>query len=178
MVSAGAIWLFIYNRNFGLANDLVNLVGLDKQNWLGTPQWAMTALIIMTVWKQASYYMIFFLAGLQSLPGDVLEAGKLDGAGGWRSTLYLTLPLLRNTILFVLVTALAAAFQTYDQIAALTKDGGPNNSTNLLLFNARIDFSNGDYDRANAQSVLLVITLLLLALIAYWLAEGRHKDVN
>jgi ABC-type sugar transport system permease subunit len=78
----------------------------------------------------------------------------------------------------VIVTALAAAFQTYDQIAVLTKDGGPNNSTNLLLFNARIDFSNGDYNRANAQSVILVIALLLLTALAYWFAEGRKKGAN
>lgn len=178
MVGAGTIWLFIYNRNFGLANDLVSWLDLPRQNWLGTPQWALWAVMVMSIWKSTSYYLIFFLAGLQSLPTEVMEAGQLDGANRWQRFCYLTLPLMRNTIFFVTVIALAATFQTYDQIAVLTKDGGPNHATNLLLFNIRIAFSNGDYDLANAQSILLVLMLLSLTLLAYALAEARTTKLD
>ncbi|MEN9224060.1 MAG: sugar ABC transporter permease [Thermostichus sp. DRC_bins_24] len=178
MVGAGTIWLFIYNRNFGLANDLMGWLGFPRQNWLGTPQWALWAVMLMSIWKSTSYYLIFFLAGLQSLPTEVMEAGQLDGANRWQRFYYLTLPLMRNTIFFVAVIALAATFQTYDQIAVLTKDGGPNHATNVLLFNIRIAFSNGDYDLANAQSILLVLMVLLLTLLAYGLAETRQTNLD
>lgn len=175
MVGAGTIWLFIYNRNFGLLNQVISWLGIPAQNWLGSPRWALTAVMVMTIWKITSYYMIFFLAGLQNLPDDVLEAGKIDGANNWQSLIYLILPLLKNTIFFVTVIALTDAFQTYDQIAVLTKDGGPNHATNLLLFNIRIAFSNGDYDLANSQSIILVIIILSLTILAYWISEGRRQ---
>lgn len=173
MVGAGTIWLFIYNRNFGLLNQFISWLGIPAQNWLGSSRWALIAVMAMTIWKTTSYYMIFFLAGLQNLPHNVLEAGKIDGANNWQSLIYLIIPLLKNTIFFVTVIALADAFQTYDQIAVLTKDGGPNHATNLVLFNIRIAFSNGDYDLANAQSIILVVVILSLTTLAYWISEGR-----
>ncbi|MEN9221398.1 MAG: sugar ABC transporter permease, partial [Thermostichus sp. BF3_bins_97] len=121
---------------------------------------------------------IIYLATISSIDPTLYEAAIMDGANRWQRFYYLTLPLMRNTIFFVAVIALAATFQTYDQIAVLTKDGGPNHATNVLLFNIRIAFSNGDYDLANAQSILLVLMVLLLTLLAYGLAETRQTNLD
>jgi len=171
MVGAGAMWLFLYNLNFGLVNDGLQALGLARQNWLGSEGLALPAIAAMTIWREASYFMIFYLAGLQTLPADVIEAAAIDGARSWQSLRHVVLPLLRPTSLFVTTTAFILSFQTYDQIAVMTKDGGPDNATNMLLFNARLEFGYGHYDLANAQTVLLVVILFVFTALNYVLSE-------
>jgi len=175
MIGAGAIWLFLLNRDFGLINQLLQALSIPRQNWLGNPNWALPSVMLVTMWRSSSYYMIFFLAYLQLVPPELLEAGSIDGAGGFQRIWHIVLPSLRNGILFVATIALADAFQTYDQIAVLTNDGGPNNATNLLLFNIRIQFSNGNYDLANAQSVILVLIIFALTAVARTIAERSRN---
>ncbi len=173
MVGAGAMWLFLYNLNFGLVNDVLGRFGIPAQNWLGDPELALPAIAVMTVWRMSSCFMIFYLAGLQALPRDVVEAASVDGAGVWQTLRRVTVPLLRPTTLFVTITAFVVAFQTYDQVAVMTKDGGPANATNMLLFNARLSFGYGYYDQANAQTVLLVIVLFAFTAFYYLYSERR-----
>lgn len=173
MVGAGAMWLFLYNLNFGLVNDLIGFVGIPPQNWLGNPSLALPAIMVMTIWRLSSYFMIFYLAGMQSLPRELVEAAEVDGASGWQSIRHIVVPLLRPVTVFVTITALIFSFQTYDQIAVMTKDGGPANATNMLLFNARLEFSFGRYDLANAQTVMLVLMLFAVTGVYYLRAERR-----
>jgi sn-glycerol 3-phosphate transport system permease protein len=173
MVGAGAMWLFLYNLNFGLVNDLMRLFGVERQNWLGDPHLALPAIMVMTIWRFSSYFMIFYLAGLQSVPSELIDASQVDGAGWWQSVRHVVVPLLRPVTLFVTITALIFSFQTYDQIAVMTKDGGPANATNMLLFNARLEFAFGRYDLANAQTVMLVIILFAFTGFYYLNAERR-----
>jgi sn-glycerol 3-phosphate transport system permease protein len=173
MVSAATIWLFMYTPGYGLLNVFIEFFHIPSQNWLGDPNLALVALMILGVWKQTGYFMIFFLAGVQGLPHDVFEAARLDGANVIQSTLSITLPLLAGTTLFVTTIAVINAFETVDQIYIMT-GGGPVNSTNMLLFDLwQTLFSYLDFGRASTISVILVMVLLIFTVINFITTERR-----
>lgn len=173
MVSAATIWLFMYTPGYGLINVFIGLFHIPDQNWLGDANLALTALIILGIWKQTGYFMIFYLAGLQGLPHDIFEAASLDGASAIQSTRYLTLPLLTGTTLFVTTIAVINAFETVDQIYIMT-GGGPNNATSMLLFNLwQMLFSFFDTGKANAISVILIAVLLIFTITNFVYTERR-----
>jgi sn-glycerol 3-phosphate transport system permease protein len=173
MVSAATIWLFMYTPGYGLINVFIEFFGIPSQNWLGTTNLALIALILLGIWKQTGYFMIFYLAGLQGLPHDVFEAADLDGASIVQATRYLTLPLLTGTTLFVTTIAVINAFETVDQVYIMT-GGGPNNATNMLLFNLwQTQFSFLDVGKASAMSVVLIAVLLLFTVTNFIYTERR-----
>jgi sn-glycerol 3-phosphate transport system permease protein len=161
-VSVATIWLFMYSPQVGLINSVLERLGIASPNWLGSDNLALLSLMILGIWKQSGYLMIFYLAGLQSVPRDVYEAADLDGAGPWQTLRRITWPLLSGTTLFVATIAIAGAFQTVDQIYIMT-DGGPDNASNLLLFHTYVTaFRFGDLGLAQALTVVLVAMLLLV----------------
>ncbi len=173
MVSAATIWLFMYTPSYGLINVFIEFFHIPSQNWLGDPKLALIALMILGIWKQTGYFMVFFLAGMQSLPHDIFESAKLDGANIFQSTFYLTLPLLMGTTLFVTTIAVINAFETVDQIYIMT-GGGPINSTSMLLFDLwQTLFSYLDVGRASAISVILVAILLIFTVTNFVTTERR-----
>ncbi len=173
MVSAATIWLFMYAPEYGLVNELLHSASVRGPNWLGDPSWVLPAFIIMSIWKQAGYYMIFYLAGLQGLSSDYFEAAQLDGASWWHTVRHVTFPLLMGTTLFVTTIAVVAAFQTADQIYVMTA-GGPDNASNLLLFNIyETNFRFQDHGAASALSVVLVLMLLVFTVLNFRLVERR-----
>ncbi|MCB0043410.1 MAG: sugar ABC transporter permease, partial [Caldilinea sp.] len=127
-----------------------------------------------TVWKNAGYYMIFYLAGLQGLPQDVFEAAALDGASGWQMLWRITFPLLRRTTLFVTTIAFISAFQTVDHIFVLTQ-GGPAGASSVLLYylwEMRFEFLN--VGAASALTVVLILVLLVFTLSNFLISEQRE----
>ena len=173
MVSAATIWLFMYTPGYGLVNVFIEFFHISSQNWLGDSNLALIALMILGIWKQTGYFMIFYLAGLQGLPHDVFEAADLDGASTIQATRYLTLPLLMGTTLFVTTIAVVNAFETVDQIYIMT-GGGPNNATAMLLFNLwQTLFSFLDVGKASAMSVILIVVLLVFTVINFIYTERR-----
>jgi sn-glycerol 3-phosphate transport system permease protein len=173
MVSAATIWLFMYTPDYGLLNVFIEFFHIPSQNWLGDPKLALIALMILGIWKQTGYYMIFFLAGLQGLPHDIFESAKLDGANILQSTYYITLPLLMGTTLFVTTIAMINAFETVDQIYIMT-GGGPINSTSMLLFNLwQTLFTYLDVGKASAMSVILIVALLIFTIANFITTERR-----
>jgi sn-glycerol 3-phosphate transport system permease protein len=173
MVSAATIWLFMYTPGYGLLNVFLEFFHIPSQNWLGDPNLALTALMILGVWKQTGYFMLFFLAGMQGLPHDIFESAKLDGANTIQSTRYITLPLLGGTTLFVTTIAVINAFETVDQVFIMT-GGGPVNSTSMLLFNLwQTLFSYLDVGRASAISVILIGMLLIFTILNFVTSERR-----
>jgi sn-glycerol 3-phosphate transport system permease protein len=173
MVSAATIWLFMYTPGYGLVNVFIEFFHIPSQNWLGNPGLALIALMILGIWKQTGYFMVFFLAGMQSLPHDIFESAKLDGANVVQSTAYITLPLLMGTTLFVTTIAVINAFETVDQIYIMT-GGGPINSTSMLLFDLwQTLFSYLDIGRASAISVILVAILLIFTVTNFLTTERR-----
>lgn len=173
MVAAANIWLFFYTPEIGLLDQMLDLVGIDGPNWLGDPDWVMGSLIVMTIWKEAGFFMIFYLAALQAIPPELKEAGILEGAGRWAFFWRVTFPLLMPTTLFVLINALLNAFKLVDHLFILTK-GGPNNASNLLLYYIyETAFSFFDTAYAAAITMVLLVFLAALAFVKFWLFEKR-----
>ena len=159
LIAAASIFLFLFLPLGGLIDHYLAKIGRQGPNWLGDPDIALWSLCILTIWKNAGYYMLFFLAGLQGVSKDLLEAATLDGAGPYARLRHVTLPALRETFAFVLVLALIGAITQVDHIFVLTK-GGPSNSTSLVLFyiyeQAVERYEPG---RAAAATVIALITL-------------------
>lgn len=173
MISVANIWLFFYSPEIGLLNKLLALVGHSGINWLGDPDVALYSLMAMTIWKEAGFFMIFYLAALQTIDANLYHAAAIENAGKWTVFRRITFPLLMPTTLFVLVNALLNAFKLVDHLFILTK-GGPNNASNLLLYyifeNA---FSFFDTAYASVLTVLLLLILVVLALVQFGVIEKR-----
>jgi sn-glycerol 3-phosphate transport system permease protein len=178
LVGAAAIWLFVYTPGYGLIDVYLRSIVTGGTNWLGSPQLALPAVMILTVWKNAGYYMLFYLAGLQTISADLFEAARIEGASGWQQFRAITFPLLGPTTLFVLLIASINAFQSVDQIWLMT-GGGPDNTTNLLLFYVyQVAFMFFDLGKAATLTVFLLAVLMAIAALSFGLLERRiHYEV-
>jgi sn-glycerol 3-phosphate transport system permease protein len=178
LVGAAAIWLFVYTPGYGLLDVYLRGIGGGGLNWLGSPALALPAVMILTIWKNAGYYMLFYLAGLQTIPAELYEAGRIEGASGWQQFRGITFPLLGPTTLFVLLIASINAFQSVDHVWLMT-GGGPDNATNLLLFYVyQVAFMFFDLGKAAALTVFLLAVLMAIAAVSFGLLEQRiHYEV-
>ncbi len=175
MVSAATIWMFFFTPDYGLFNTSLQLLGYrGPQNWTANPNLALLSVMIVAIWKNAGYYMIFYLAGLQNLPSDVFEAAALDGANWWQQLWYLTFPLLRRSTLFISTVAFIGAFQTVDHIFVLTQGGPSNASTVLLYWLWQVRFEYLDVGRSAAITVVLIASLLVFTVTNFILSERRE----
>jgi len=176
LVSAATIWMFFFTPDYGLFNTALRFIGYSgPENWTANPNLALLAVMIVAVWKNAGYYMIFYLAGLQGLPADVFEAAAIDGAGWWRSLWRIAFPLLRRTTLFVSIIAFIGAFQTVDHIFVLTQ-GGPSRASTVLLFYLWEErFQNLNVGRASALTVILVILLLAFTISNFLMVDQKEE---
>ena len=173
MIAIANIWLFFYTPDYGLLDQVLGAIGLGRHNWLGDPALALPSLIAVAVWKEAGFFMIFYLAALQSLPPVLREAGSLEGAGEWYYLRRVTLPLLMPTTLFVLVNAVVNAFRVVDQVVVMTH-GGPDNATNLLLYYIyEVGFRFWDTSMAAALTVVLLAILGSLAAFQFGVLGRR-----
>jgi len=173
MITVANIWLFFYSPNIGLFNQLLGLVGIEGPNWLGDPDMALSSLMVMTVWKEAGFFMIFYLAALQTLSPELFDAAKLEGASAWRRFRKITFPLLMPTTLFVLINAILNAFKLVDHLFILTK-GGPNNASNLLLYYIyETAFSFLDSYYAATLTVVMLLTLGIIAMVQVLVIDRR-----
>ena len=163
MIAAANIWMFFYAPQIGLFNKLLGALGFSGVNWLGDPSVALGSVIVMSVWKEAGFFMIFYLAALQAIPPELKEAADLEGTSRWSFFWRVTFPLLMPTTLFVLINALINAVRVVDHQFILTK-GGPNNATNLLLYYV-YENAFSFFDRTMAATITVVI-LLVLAVVA------------
>jgi len=163
MIAVANIWLFFYTPEIGLFDQVGSIFGMPSQNWLGDPKLVLGSLIVMTIWKEAGFFMIFYLAALQSLSPELEEAAHLEGASRWYIFRRITFPLLMPTTLFVTINAVINSFKMVDHLFILTK-GGPDNASSLLLYYI-FEVAFSFLDEAYA-STLTVVLLLLLAIIA------------
>ena len=173
MIAVANIWLFFYTPGIGLIDQVLGSLGLPGHNWLGDPDTVMWCLIVMMIWKEAGFFMIFYLAALQSISPDLREAASIEGASRWTYFRRVLFPLLMPTTLFVLITALINSFRVVDQLFIMTK-GGPDNASMLLLYYIyETAFSFFDSAEAAAQTVFLLAVLIALAIAQYVLLEKR-----
>jgi sn-glycerol 3-phosphate transport system permease protein len=176
MVSAATIWLFFFTPGYGLWNEALRFFGYHgPENWVINSNLGLWSLVIVAVWKNAGYYMIFYLAGLQNLPEDVYEAAALDGASWLRQMVSITLPLLRRTTLFVSVIAVIGAFQSIDHALVLTYELVTGEADLLLYAIYQERFTFQDYGLANAMTVVMIGILLILT-VANFLISERDND--
>ncbi len=177
MVSAATIWMFFFTPDYGLFNTFLASLGYSgPQNWTGNPHLALPAVMIVAIWKNAGYYMIFYLAGLQNLPADVYEAAVLDGANWWQMLWRITFPLLRRTTLFISTIAFIGAFQMVDQIFVLT-GGGPSRASTVLLFYLWQErFENQNVGKAATLTIILVIFLLIFTVTNFIMSERKEDN--
>jgi len=175
MVAVANIWLFFYTPQYGLVDQIAGLFNLPGTNWLGSRSSALPALMLVTIWKESGFFMIFYLAALQQIPPSLREAAMLEGATRWQYFWRVLLPLLMPTTLFVLVNALINAFRLVDHVLVMTK-GGPDNASTLLLFYIyEVGFSYWDTSYAATLSVVLLLILSITALIKFrWLDKRTH----
>jgi sn-glycerol 3-phosphate transport system permease protein len=173
MVAAANIWLFFYTPDYGLLNQIIHAFGFASINWLGSPATALPALMAVTIWKEAGFFMVFFLAALQQVPPTLYEAARMENAGRWLVFRRITWPLVMPTTLFVAVNALINAFRVVDQVIAMT-GGGPNNATTLLLFYIfQVAFSFWDTAYAAALSTVLLSVLAAIAFLQFFMLDRR-----
>lgn len=172
MVSAATIWLFFFTPDYGLFNSALQVFGYSgPQNWVINKDLALGSLIIVAIWKDAGYLMIFYLAGMQNLPAEIYEAADLDGASWWVKTLRITLPLLRRTTLFVSVVAVISAFQNIDHALVLTYQLVSGEADLLLYEIYKQRFILQNYGFANALTVVMILLLLVFTLSNFFLSE-------
>jgi alpha-1,4-digalacturonate transport system permease protein len=173
-VVVALIWKWILQHQFGLLNALLVGLGLEKIPFLLDANWARGWVIIVSVWAQMGFYTMILLAGLQAIPSELYEAASIDGAGGWKSFLYVTLPLLMPTMVVVLVLSLIRAVQVFDQVFVLT-NGGPGTATLYIVqYIYRTGFEHRRYGMAAAASLVLAVVLMILTIGQ--LRLGREEE--
>ena len=165
LVAVSLLWQWVFDSHYGLLNAMLRIVGVaDPPAWLSSTEWAMPALILMSVWSNVGFTMVLFLAGLQNIPGHLYEAAEIDGASAWQRFRHITLPLLTPTTFFVLVISTINSFQVFTQALIMTK-GGPVHATSTIVYYI---YENGfhwfkmGYASAMAWVLFLIIFLLTL----------------
>jgi ABC-type sugar transport system permease subunit len=172
-VAISLVWQWMYDPDFGLLNWLFGLVGLGPFTWLNSPATALPALIIMAVWIHIGFQMVIFLAGLQAIPNEFYEAAMIDGAGPWRRFRHITLPLLRPTTFFVLVTSIIGSFQVFTFVYVMT-EGGPLHATDVIVYHIYQNawqFLRMGY--ASAMSWMLFAVIFAITLLQFRLLGRR-----
>ncbi len=173
MIAVANIWLFFYTPQYGLLERITGALGLPSHNWLGSPSTALGAITLVAIWKEAGFFMIFFLAAMQSLNPSLREAAAIEGASRWYFFSRVQWPLLMPTTLFVLVNAFINAFRMVDHLFVLTR-GGPDNASTLLLYHLyEVGFSFWDTAYASAITVVLVLVLASVALFQFFVLDKR-----
>lgn len=165
MVVAAIIWLFLYNTEFGLINFFLRKVSFPPQLWLSSPSQALYSIILMTVWKDAGFYMIIFLAGLQGIPEMYYEAAIIDGATVWQRFYHITLPLLKPVIFLVVVMCTIWSFQFFPSVYIMTGGGPVYNTVSLVLYLYNQGFKYFKMGYAAAIAYVLFIIILSFSIV-------------
>ncbi|MBP0596647.1 sugar ABC transporter permease [Herbaspirillum sp. LeCh32-8] len=173
MIAVANIWLFFYTPQYGLLEQITGALGLPSHNWLGNPDTVLGAMMVVAIWKEAGFFMIFYLAALQQISPVLAEAAGLEGATRWQYFRMVQFPLLMPTTLFVLINALINSFRLVDHIVVMTK-GGPDNASSLLLYYIyEVGFAFWDSSYAAALTVVLLAMLGVIAFIKFRILDRR-----
>lgn len=176
-VVAAILWQWLLQPSSGMVNHLLGLVGIPGPGWYTDPNWTMPSVILASAWKDVGFIMIIMLAGLQSIPADLMEAAAVDGASLWQRFWRITFPLLTPTSFFVVVTAVIGGLQVFDQVYVMTTDyRGGNNATKVVVGQIYdLTFRYGRAGEASALSWVLFLSILLFTVI---LIRGQRRWVN
>lgn len=166
-VAVSIVWTWIFEPDTGIANAILNFFHLPGLSWIQSSDTAMLSVIIVTVWKSLGYAMIFYLSALEKVPKELYEASGLDGANGWQTLRYITIPCISPTTFFLTIITMINSLQAYDQIQILTQ-GGPSGSTRTLLYMYyQLGFQEFDMGQATAVAMVLILITALLSVFQF-----------
>lgn len=158
-VAVALVWKWLFNPTFGLVNTLLGFVGITGPSWLFDPNWAMSAIVLTSVWKDTGFVMIILLAALQGIPREYEEAASIDGATPFQRLLHVKIPLLSPALFFALSISLINSFQVFDQVYVMT-NGGPAGATTVLV--ERIVANAFSYSRMGYSSAMSMVLFVLI----------------
>ena len=176
MVAVGIVWAMIFNPTQGPLNQVLMALGVaNPPQWLSATKTALGSVMVVAIWKQAGYYMIIILAGLQSIPSQLYEAASIDGANSVEKFFKITLPMLSPTMFMVTILSIINSFQVFDLVNIMTQ-GGPGRSTNVLVYRIYQEgFQKLQFGYASAMAYFLFIIIMVITLIQF---RGQKKWVN
>jgi raffinose/stachyose/melibiose transport system permease protein len=170
-ITVAAMWRWIYNPTLGFVNQLLTGIGLEQftQSWLGDPRFALASIFVANVWQAVGFSMVLFLAGLQGVPAELVDAAKVDGANAWQRFRAVTVPALRPTTVVVIILTIINSLKVFDLVVGMT-GGGPAQSTQVLaLWTYTQSFTNNQFGMGGAvATVLLAVTLALVIPYLLW----------
>lgn len=178
MIAVALVWSKLYSPSEGPFNQILGWIGVPPQTWLSSPDTALGSIVLLNVWQQVGYFTVLAIAGLTQIPAVVYEAGEVDGAGPLQRFFYITLPLLRRTLLFSAVIAIINAVQVFEPVALITQ-GGPVGATNVLTYHIRrvgIERSQGGLGSAMAVTLMLALIVMIVALFALARQNGEEDE--
>ncbi|HET8985161.1 MAG TPA: sugar ABC transporter permease [Trueperaceae bacterium] len=171
VAAISVVWLLLYDRDFGLLNQVLNAVGISDVGWLNTVAWALPSLIIMRVWRGAGWNTVIYRAALQGIPNEVIEAARVDGASPWQMFRQVIFPLLKPITAYIIIVGLISTLQTFAEIYIMT-GGGPLGSTTTVGFLIyRQAFEYGQLGLACATSFVLFVVIFALSFGSFVLAR-------
>jgi len=173
LVAVAIVWRYLYHTRYGLFNYALSYVGIGPIDWLGDPQWAMPAIILMAVWKSFGYNMLIFIAGLQSIPEELYDAAEIDGAGPVRRFFSITLPMLMPTLVFVSVVTMIGYFQLFAEPYVMTQGGPLRSTTSVVLLMYEEGFRWWRMGYAAAIAFVLFVVILIATLLQFRLQKER-----
>jgi multiple sugar transport system permease protein len=173
LVAVAVVWRYIFHTRYGFLNYALDFVGIGPIDWMGDPAWSMPAIVIMAVWKNFGYNMIILLAALQSIPEDLYEAARIDGASGWQQFRHVTLPSLQPVLMLVSILTMAGYFQLFAEPYVMT-EGGPLESTKSVLF-YMYDEGFKWWSLGRASAVAFILFAIIFVLTMFQLRLGRRE---
>ena len=172
IVAIAVVWRFLLEPNSGIINTLLGYIGVDGPSWLNDQTWALPSLIVMSAWRNMGYLVIIFLAGLQGVPTEMHEAAAIDGAGAWSRFRYMTLPLMRPTLLFGGVVTMIGYLQFFEESFVMTQ-GGPLDKTLSVAYYTYNQFGFGNYSYAAAMAYVLFVVIMIVTALQFRLLGDR-----
>ncbi len=176
LVAVAVVWRYLLHTRYGLLNYALAHIGIHPIDWLGDPHWALPAIILFAVWKNFGYNMVIFLAALQSIPADLYEAARLDGASLWQEFRRITLPMLRPTLLLVSILTVAGYFQLFAEPYVMTQGGPLQSTVSVLYFMYEEGFKW--WNLGSASAVAFLLFLMILAVTALQLRLARDAEAR
>jgi multiple sugar transport system permease protein len=174
LVAVAVIWRYLFNTHYGLLNYALGRIGIPPIDWLGDPDWAMPAIIVFAVWKNFGYNMVILLAGLQSIPEQLYEAARIDGASMWRQFVHVTLPTLGPILTMVNILTIAGYFQLFAEPYVMTQGGPLQSTVSVLYFMYEEGFKW--WNLGSASAVAFLLFLFIFALTALQLRLTRWQQ--
>lgn len=163
------LWKYVLDPTFGVGTYYIHKLGINPPNWFIDPHWALPAIIGIDFWHTIGFTFVIMLAGLQTVPKELIEAARSDGASGRQVLWNVTLPLMSPTIFFAAVVTFIGAFQVFDPVQIITPQGGPNNSTmTIVMYLYQQGFQNFQVGYASAVSLLVFVVTMLVTLLQFW----------